>query len=213
MNPQAKFLTAIVAITIAIIAGAVIILGKSGTAQKAVLGTADEKILYSNVVNSIGDPNAKVKIVEFADFQCPACAAAHPVVKKILEDNKDKVYFVYRHYPLSFHKNAKPAANAAETAARQGKFFEMADLLYQNQKEWQEASKPEEFFSGYAKQLGLDAEKFTKDLNENYPSIEKDVFDANALGVNATPTFFINGQKIVGVPNLDEWSKIIEATP
>lgn len=99
---------------------------------------ADLKLLIRPNSNKISTPSAKVTLVEFSDLQCPACAQAHPVVKQILEENKGNINFVYRHFPLSQHKNARIAAEAAEAAGEQGKFFEMVSKLFENQNKWSE---------------------------------------------------------------------------
>lgn len=159
-----------------------------------------------------GDEQAKVTVVEFGDFQCPACRAAAPFVAEVIENYKGKgVQFVFRHFPLPMHDNAQIAANAAEAA--QGKFWEMHDLLFSKQDEWtaeMPARKSErqaiEQFIGYAKTLGLDESQFaafvkSRSANEK---IARDLADGNALDVDATPTFFVNGAKLKGADDLVE---------
>lgn len=152
---------------------------------------------------------AQVTLVEFGDFQCPACGAVHPLVKQMLDGYGDKVNFVFRHYPLSQHPNALPAANAVEAAGAQGKFWEMYNKVYESQSEWSTANNVLEIFNGYAKDLGLDVNKFSDEVkNQKYKErIDKDRNDGLTLGVDATPTFYINGVK---VSNFEDLKKIID---
>lgn len=143
-------------------------------------------------------PEAKVSLVEFGDFQCPACASVHPGVKALMAEYGNRVNFVFRHFPLAQHINAIAAAGAAEAADSQGKFWEMYDKLYENQAAWATHDKPTEIFSGFAKDLGLDMQKFESDMSgQTYmDKINKDRVDGNAVGIDSTPTFFVNGQKV-----------------
>ena len=198
MSGESKFLAGIGIFTVIIIAAGIFFFSRNKP-QENVNEKADEAVLLANTKNSIGNPNSSVKIVEFADLQCPACRTAQPIVKSILEKYKDQVYFVWRHYPLSIHKNARPAARAAEAAATQGKFFEMADVLFTKQTEWSEKSDPKDLFTGYAQEIELDMEKFKTDFEASYDAIDQDFADGNKVNVSSTPTFFINGEKKSGV--------------
>ena len=198
MSTESKFFIVIGIFTVIIVTAGVFFFSRSKP-QDNPSQKADEAVLYSNTKNSTGDPNAPVKIVEFADMQCPACRSAQPIIKSVLEKHKDQIYFVFRHYPLSTHKNARAAAKAVEAASLQGKIWEMVDLLYTKQPEWSEKSNPEDLFAGYAQELGLDVEKFKTDLDESYDIIDRDFADGNKLSVSSTPTFFINGEKKPGV--------------
>src|SRR3989344_4022503 len=147
-----------------------------------------------------GNPTAKVILIEYSDFQCPACAVYAPIVKQIAEDFQDKAVFAYRHFPLSQHKNAKLAALASEAAGQQGKFWEMHDKIFENQKEWAEnsAAKTEEIFIKLAETLALDVEQFKNDLKskELKEKIDNDLNSGIKVNVNSTPTFFLNAEKI-----------------
>lgn len=161
-----------------------------------------------------GKVDAKVTLVEFADFQCPACAAAHPVVKQILETYKDNAdfNFVSRNFPLSsIHKYAMDSAGAAEAAGRQGKYWEMHNILYERQAEWA-APQALEYFVQYATELGLDAEVLRQEVRDKKYAdiINTDYADGTALSVNSTPTFFLNGQPLVGVPKYEDLKKSID---
>ncbi len=141
----------------------------------------------------------RVSLVEFSDFQCPACRASQPMVEQVLADFGSEVELVFRHYPLTgIHKNAMAAAVAAEAADQMGAFWEYHDTLFEKQDEWAELDDPEEKFVEYAKDLGLDEVRFGEwlDSGEMAGLVQKDVTDGNSLGVNATPTFFVNGVKV-----------------
>jgi protein-disulfide isomerase len=142
-----------------------------------------------------------VQLVEFGDYQCPACGSAHPNLVRLMQEYQDKVTFYFRNYPiLTLHKNANVAAYAAEAAADQGKFWEMHDKLYETQKDWESDADPTDKFVGFAKDLGLDTDKFKKSVvDEQFKSIvDQDVADANVLGVSSTPTFYLNGTELTG---------------
>lgn len=141
--------------------------------------------------------SGKVQVVEFGDFQCPACAQANPSVTKLKDEFKDDITFVFRNFPLPGHANAQPAAEAAEAAAAQGKYWEMHDKLYETQTQWASLADPTSIFSSYAESLGMDKEAFAKAVMEkaNKSRISQDQSDGYAVGVSGTPTFFINGKQ------------------
>lgn len=155
---------------------------------------------------------AKVMLVEYSDFQCPACGQYHPLIKQVLAKYKDQIGFVQRHFPLQQHENAIVAARAAEAAGKQGKFYEMGDVLFTNQKEWEEMDDPTKIFEKYAGKLKLNMEQFKKDNTDSLDKkIEADRLSGVALGVNSTPTFFLNGVKLSNPGSLDAFSKLIDA--
>lgn len=214
MSQETKILAGIGLATVLIVAGGAFFLGGSQK-QAEVEPKVEKKLLIKPDSYKIGSDSAKVTIVEFADFQCPACGASYPIVKQILDEEKENIQFVFRHYPLSIHKNGVKASLAAEAAGVQDKFFEMEELLYGNQEEWSEKNNPQEFFEKYAAELGLDLEKFRTDMKDKKleDKIKRDQADGNALGVNSTPTFFINGQKQAGGLPYDQFkAKITEAS-
>lgn len=160
-----------------------------------------------------GPLQAKVTLVEYSDFQCPACATYYPVLKQLNKEFEDSMQFVYRYFPLkTIHKNAQVASFAAEASGRQGKFWEMHDLLFDNQKEWSDLANPQEKFLDYAKLLGLDTEKFKNDLEskEVKDKVARDYQNGLSATVNATPTFFLNGQKIISPRSYEEFKSKIE---
>lgn len=213
MTTEAKFLIGAALTTIILTVGGVFLLsGKSKQAEKAsTLGTKIENsILLENSRYQLGNPNASVKIVEFGDFQCPPCAQADPIVKDALEKNKDKVYFVFRNYPLPSHNNSRDAAQAAEAAGLQDKYWDMHYMIYENQKEWSDSSGAKEIFESYAQKLGLDVAKYKEDFDKTRSVIEQDYADGNQVGVDSTPTFFINGQKHAGVIDASQFQALID---
>lgn len=150
-----------------------------------------------------GDPDAKVVLFEYGDFQCPGCGSIHPVVKDVIEKYKDQVAFVFRNFPLTnIHPNARAAAAAAEAAGIEGKYWQMHNLIYENQDAWSSASTSErgKIFARYAEQAGLEQTAFTSTLTSKSAAINKKInFDialARKLNVTGTPSFFLNGKKL-----------------
>lgn len=145
-----------------------------------------------------GDVNAPVTLEEFGDFQCPPCASLHPELKKIEAEYGSRLRVIFRHLPLEMHKHAKEAAVAAEAAALQNRFWEMHDLLYEKQGEWDESCDIRQQFIRYAGELGLDVERFTKDLDAQVVKdrVRLDQQRAESIDIQGTPTLFINGQQI-----------------
>ena len=143
-----------------------------------------------------GPADAPVTLVEYGDFECPYCAAAHLIVKKVQEAMADQLRFVFRHFPLTqIHAHAEGAAEASEAAAAQGQFWEMHDVLYENQ----QALDPLHLL-GYAEEMGLDTQRFVRELEErvHQPRVRKDFMSGVRSGVNGTPAFFINGIRYDG---------------
>lgn len=175
---------------------------------------ADSSLLVGQLSYMTGTKDAKVNIVEFGDYQCPACAYANPIVQQLIKTYKDNpnVNFIFRNFPLAQHSNAMISAEAAEAARAQGKFLEMSYMLYSNQNEWSGSPKALEIFIGYAQKLGLDVKTFTDSINQQKfkDVIIKDRSDGQALGVNSTPTFFIGGEKIAGALSFEMFKKKID---
>ncbi|KQQ86726.1 DsbA family protein [Massilia sp. Leaf139] len=143
-----------------------------------------------------GSREAEVMLVEYGDFQCPYCARAHAALDELMEEHDGRVALVYRHLPLSdLHPSALLAAQAAEAAGAQGKFWEMHDALFENQDRLDADSLP-----ALALDLGLDAKRFKRELDEgtHRARVEADAQQARALGAHGTPTFFINGERYQG---------------
>lgn len=143
-----------------------------------------------------GNPDGKLRLVEFGDYQCGACGFYHPIVEEIMEEFGDQVYFVYRHFPLvNVHQFAVSAASAAEAAGRQGKFWEMHDKIMRNQQSWSRGMATSAFLA-YARELGLNDVQFQQDLRNSdiRAKIERDFNTALELNINSVPTFFFNGE-------------------
>ena len=138
-----------------------------------------------------GAPMAPVTIVEFSDFQCPYCGAAHPELARLLREFEGQVKLIFKYFPLSAHERAMPAARAAEAAARQGKFWEMHDLLFEHQQALEDAD-----LERYASMLGLDVARFKTDLGsaEVQARIDADRQEGEKLAIAGTPTVYINGR-------------------
>ncbi len=155
----------------------------------------------------------KVTLVEYGDFQCPACASYYPLVKELESEFSGDLSLVFRHYPLGQHANAMPAARAAEAAGKQGKFWEMYDLLYSHQDEWAEKGETLPQFTAYATSMGLDLTRFAADFSDT-TAIDQKIADQKKSGdtsqVLGTPTFFVNGKKIANPGSYAEFKVIIE---
>ena len=144
-------------------------------------------------------PDAKVTFVEFLDFECEGCRAAYPVVEQLRGEYGDRVEFVLRYFPLSGHFNAERAARAVEAAAQQGQLEAMYHKMYVTQPEWGEQRTPaDDVFRGFATELGLDMTAFDAAYDDpaTLQRIRLDLDDGEALGVQGTPTFFINGDQV-----------------
>lgn len=145
-----------------------------------------------------GNPNAKVTIEEFADFQCPPCASISPVLAKLEHEFESQMRVVFRNFPLQMHNHAQEAARAAEAAGMQGKFWPMHDLLYRNQNAWSKEADVRLTFINYAQEIGLDLGRFERDYDgpEVRARVTADQTRGNSLGVNRTPTLYINNQPV-----------------
>lgn len=170
--------------------------------EKLVLGASEIAKIYENATLVKGNPEARVTIVEFSDFQCPACGGAAPAVEQILETFSGQVKVIFRHFPLSFHPLARPASLASLCAEEQGKFWEYHDKIFGNQQKLSDASLKE-----WAKELGMDRAKFNVCFDEKrYESkVDEDYSLGQEVGVNATPTFFVNGKKVQWKDQTEGW--------
>lgn len=152
------------------------------TQLKPIVGTAD---------NIQGNPAAAITLVEYGDYQCPHCGHAYPIVKEIQQNFGDRLKFVFRNFPLkNIHPLAVPAAIASEAAARQDKFWEMHDVIFENQENLHGNS-----FRHFAEDIGLDLAQFERDSKDSgiFEKVDTDFESGIMSGVNGTPTFFING--------------------
>lgn len=168
-----------------------------------VVGAANPNSGGSTVVTdqewSKGSDDATVTLIEYSDFQCPACASYYTMVNKLAEEMGDQVRVIYRHYPLnSIHPQAELAAQAAEAAGQQDAFWSMHDKLFENQRVWSNQSDAKDIFITYAEELGLDVDKFKSDIDNGdiKDAVKDDRRSGNQALVEGTPTFFLNGEKI-----------------
>ena len=152
----------------------------------------------TEMVHVRGRPDAPVTLVEFGDFQCPPCANLSDPINQLERDYHSRLRVAFRHFPLGNHPHAREAALASEAAGLQGRFWEMHDLLYREQSVWSKAPDVGVLFSAYAGMLGLNIDRFKKDMESEQAKarIESDEQKAVALGVRTTPTIFINNQAV-----------------
>lgn len=162
----------------------------------------------------MGKGTSGVTLVEYGDFECSACGSYYPLVEQVKEKYKDQIFFQFRNLPLlQLHPNAFAAARAAEAASKQDKFWEMYNLLYQNQKSWALGNDAKTIFEQYASQLGLNLDKFKIDAasSEVNDIINADISEfKKTKETMSTPTFFLDGKKIQPA-SLEDFSKLIDA--
>ncbi len=183
---ETKMFLGIIVITAVVIGLASLVLTKPAP-------TLTQDDMIPKDAHTKGNPQAKVYLVEFSDFECPACLAAKPTVDAIVAAHKDNLLYVYRNFPLDQHPFSHQAAQAAEAAGVQGKYWEMYDLLFANQDKFSDTE-----FTDLAKQLNLDMTKFDADMKNTTLTnrILDDIAAGTRFGVDATPTFFLNGKKL-----------------
>ncbi len=163
--------------------------------------TADSEPPGAQPPHLRGNANAPVTLEEFGDFQCPTCGVYYGEIKKIEDEFGDRLRVIFREFPLvPTHQHGLEAAQAAEAAGLQGQahFWEMHDKLYENQKAWSDVKDVMPMFIDYAKQIGIDTDRFARDLSGEAVAarIFQDGKRGHALGVNSTPTFFVNGKEL-----------------
>lgn len=174
------------------------------TASNAKLIAADDWVA--------GNKDAKVVLVEYSDFQCPACGAYHPLVKQLVQELGNDFAFVYRHFPLKQHKHAELAARATEAAGKQGKFWEMNAMIFEHQKDWSDANNARDMFIGYAESFGIDRAQFEKDMDSDAiaDKVSESYTTGMKLRINGTPTFFLNGKKLETPRSYEEFKKLLQ---
>ena len=161
---------------------------------------------------SKGNPSASVTLIEYGDFQCPACKAYYPLIKEMLSKYPDKVRVVWRQFPLvAIHDKAYDAARAVEAAGKQGKFWEMHDRVFDNQETWVKDPKYMERFAEYAATIGIVVEQWQADVSDQgvEAKIQTDRQSGDRLGVTGTPSFFVNGGKIELPGSLEKFMEVI----
>ena len=195
MSKNARLSLIIVAVVAVLVAGFLLVNRNSNTAAAPRSG------------------DGRVTVVEYLDLECPSCRAAFPGVEKLKAEYGDRVTFTVRHFPIPSHRNAELAAVAVEAAGAQGKRDEMFTLMFESQQEWggQQTSQRAAFL-GFAQQLGLDMAKFESGLDDAAlrERVLNERSEGSKLGVQGTPTFFINGEKFSGAPSYDNLKTAIE---
>ncbi len=166
---------------------------------------------------TFGAGKTGVVLKEYADFQCPGCGGFYPILKQVKDKYKDQITFQFVNFPLTqIHQNAMAAHRAAQAAGDQGKFWEMHDLLYENQNTWKDSINTTRDFEAYATQLGLDMAKYKIDFASSATSniIQADIRTGQDLKVTGTPTFFLDGKQLEdnnAIASLEKFSKVIDA--
>ena len=161
--------------------------------DKALSGNSDAESMRIR-----GNPDAPVTLEEFGDFQCPPCRSFVAFTEQLLKEYDSRLRIVFRHFPLSAHEHALEASLAAEAAGLQGHFWEMYDVLYREQAAWSKAPNARELFESYAGTIGLNVDQFKKDMEGEQAKerVESDQARGQSLGINLTPTIYINGQPV-----------------
>lgn len=215
MNTQVKVALLMVGAFVIAIAGLLVWSGddveQSGSAEPG--GAADSQLVRddSRIVGEKG--SGEVVFVEFLDFECEACGAAYPIIEDLREQYAGEVTFVARYFPLPGHFNSERAARAVESAARQGKFEEMYQRMFETQSSWGEQQEPlDDLFREYAADIGLDMDQYDADYAspEVAARVQRDLDDGKALGVQGTPTFYLNGE-LFQPTSVEDFSTAIDA--
>lgn len=192
--------TAAVAGAVVVVLAALFLMSKiGGGATTGAVAAGESRLVRADSHKVQTAADGKVTLVEFLDFECEACRAAFPVVEELRKQYAGKVTFVVRYFPVPSHFNAERAARAVEAAAGQGKFEAMYQRMYETQTQWGEKQVPADaLFRTFAQDLGLDMAAWDKAYSDpaTLARIKKDMADGEALGVQGTPTFFLNGEKL-----------------
>ena len=178
--------------------------------------TSNNESGSSNVApteHKTGEGTSGVTLIEYGDFECPACKQYFPLVEAVKQKYGDQITFQFRHFPLTqIHKNALSSARAAEAAAKQGKFWEMYAILYERQDIWKNSTNATSEFENYAQELSLDVEKFKEDLRSEEVNdlVQADLNEAQKLELSSTPSFVLNGEKIENPRSADDFYRVID---
>ena len=211
---MSKFVIGIIGITVLILVIGVVLTNSSTVTTKI-----DPQTLQTEMVIQVSDwvkgpENAKATLIEYSDFQCPACASYFPLINQAVDEFKDGLRVVYRHYPIrEIHQNAQLSAQAAEAAGKQGKFWQFHDKLFDFQSAWSESGNAKEMFIGYAQDMDLNVDQFKTDLDssEAADNVQSDYQSGLRLGISSTPTFFLNGTRIKNPGSYEELKSLIQS--
>lgn len=201
-----KWIAIIAASILFLVFFAAIIFSSKQTEEKVVTNVSSGR-------HTLGNNGAKVSLVEFSDFQCPACKASETYIKQALKEYPGKVKLIYKHFPLAtIHKNSFLAAKVSEAASNQGKFWEMHSKLFENQEKWGQSDNSLDFFKTYAKELKIDEKTFLKDIEskEVEAKVTKDQDEGTKNGINSTPTFFVNNKRVDYKGNYESLKQAID---
>jgi len=203
MQGDTKFFMGVLVVA-AMVVGALVAFSSSGNATGEINTTDGHKQ---------GPDSGTVKIVEFSDYQCPGCATVPPIMKEVLKNNPEKVQYILRHYPIPGHQYSRQAAQAAEAAGMQDKFWEMNDMIFANQQSWETSSNIDATFINYARELSLDLDKFSSDYSSSEVNsrIDADFQYGESLQVSSTPSFFVNSKLYEGNRSIADWQTIIDS--
>jgi protein-disulfide isomerase len=199
----------LILVAVVVVFGGIMVLSRKK--DKASTNSSNTSSTASN--HTFGEGKKGVVLIEYGDYQCPACGQFYPIVKQVAEKYKSDITFQFRNFPLvQSHPNAMQAARTAEAASLQGKFWEMHDLLYEQQQNWQTSTSVSQIFADYAAQLGLNVEKFKQDVTSTPVAdvIDADIKAAQAAGGTGTPTFVLDGKKIDNPRSLEDFNKKID---
>jgi len=169
------------------------------TTQPPTQPVANRGIPGAEPAHMLGTATAPIQLEEFGDFECPPCGIFHPILEQMHEEFGDRLAITFREFPLvPTHQHALAAASAAEAAGIQGKFWPMHDLLYERQKDWKTAFDVRPVFESYAKEIGVDVERYKRDMGGDLVAqrIFQDGKRGHSLGVKGTPTVFVNGREV-----------------
>ena len=200
----------IIVLAIFLVVGGGYLLKKDSKSSKSAAGAKPTSHTY-------GEGKTGVRLLEYGDFQCPGCGAFYPILKQVKEKYKDQITFQYVYFPLTqIHQNAQAGARAAQAASNQGKFWEMHNLLYDNQKNWESSTNIAVVFEAYATQLGLNVAQYKTDYASAATNaiINADIKTGQDLKITGTPTFFLDGKQIEDnntVAGLDKFSAVLDA--
>lgn len=209
---MSKQFWAIIAIIVLAFGGIIAFSGDKSEDTNSATGSSSSSKLTEHIK---GNPDAKVALVEYGDFQCPYCQQYEPTIKQVIDKYQNDIKFQFRNFPLiNIHQNAFAAARAAEAAGLQNKYWEMHDALYSqaNWQTWTTANAPQAEFNTYAKELGLDVEQFKKDFSSSTvnDAVNADQAEGNRLKITGTPSFFVNGKKVEISNSLASFEKVID---
>lgn len=193
--------------TLLVFLGIIIAGAKAKPVNQPVLEPTNEQQLITSHTFMLGSSDAPITIVEFSDYECPACQIFHPIIQNIYNENSGLVRVAFRHFPLPQHPFARKASEAAQLAGENGKFWEYSTLLFENN-----TNLMEDDLVKYAEQVGLDGAKFRTDLsNPKYrDEVSQDIADADKLGLNSTPSFYLNGKMMQVTNPQDFQNKVLD---